>query len=59
MFDSLASLEQKLIRVKRTIALEMKAITDLEGRIATKRANMRGLQADQERLEKLAAKKAK
>lgn len=59
MFDTLASIEQKLIKTKRTIALEMKAIVSLEAKIHDKRANVRALQADQERFERLLTRKGK
>ena len=57
MFDTRSSLEAKRIKIQRTIALDMKAIADMEGRLKTRRDSVRALQADLERVEKQIAKK--
>ena len=45
-----SGLEAKLIKVRRTIALDLKAISDLEHRIAKKRRNIEALQDDEREL---------
>ena len=53
-----AKLEAKLIKIKRTQAVDLKAAADLDKRAAKKRANADGLQRDAERIER-ELKKAK
>lgn len=45
-----AEIERRLIRTRRTIALDLKAINDLERQIAKKRAIIARLQDDADRL---------
>lgn len=45
-------LEAKLIKIKRTQAVDLKAAADLDKRAAKKRANAEGLQRDAERIER-------
>ena len=45
-----AQLEAKLIKVQRTIAIDLKAIADLDKRTARKRAIVSALQADEAKL---------
>jgi hypothetical protein len=45
------------IKIQRTIALDMKAIADMEGRLKTRRDSVRALQAGLERVERQIAKK--
>ena len=51
-----AKLEAKLIRIKRTIALDLKAAAELEERARKRRTNAARLQKDGERLEREMAK---
>jgi uncharacterized coiled-coil protein SlyX len=44
-------IEARLIRTRRTIALDLKAINDLERQIAKKRAIIARLQQDADKLE--------
>lgn len=57
MFDTRSSLEAKRIKIQRTIALDLKAIADMEGRLKTRRDSVRALQTDLERVERQIAKK--
>ena len=57
MFDTRSSLEARRIKIQRTIALDLKAIADMEGRLKTRRDSVRALQADLERVERQIAKK--
>lgn len=45
-----AQTEAKLIKVQRTIAVDLKAIADLDKRASKKRATVSALQADEARL---------
>lgn len=45
-----AQIEAKLIKVQRTIAVDLKAIADLDKRASRKRATVSALQADEAKL---------
>jgi uncharacterized coiled-coil protein SlyX len=53
------SLESRLIKVRRTIALDLKAISDLEARIARKRRSIEALERDASKYAALLAKARK
>jgi len=51
-----SQIEAKLIKVRRTIAVDLKAIADLEARIARKRKTINALEGDEAKLAQQLAK---